>query len=207
MYQDYNDQQLLEFINENNEEALEIIYKKYKPLIYSLSKKFLPYCQNAGLDINDLEQEGMLGLSNAIAHYKDTKDTSFYTFAKTCIERNLISLVVSTKRLKHKILNESVSFDFINREGNVTNLENIFSDDTQNPELLVSNSEENRLLMNKIKLELTDLEIRVFELKYHNFNYREIANLLDKSPKTIDNALQRIKNKIRKILELEGKSS
>ncbi len=203
MYQNYNDQQLLEFVQENNEEALEIIYKKYEPLIHTLAKRFFPYCKNAGLELNDLVQEGMLGLTNAISHYQQTKDTSFYTFAKTCIERKLISLVVSTKRLKHRILNESVSFDFIDSEGNENNLENILFDETQNPELLVFTSEQNRFIMQKIKEELTDLEAQVFELKYHNFNYKEIATLLDKSPKTIDNAIQRVKNKVRKIIQEE----
>ena len=68
-------------------------------------------CKYNGLEINDLIQEGFLGLSNAITHYNENKDTSFYTFAKTCIERRMISLIISTKRLKHKILNESLSLE------------------------------------------------------------------------------------------------
>lgn len=200
-YFDYNDQQLLELVNEANEDALEIIYKKYEPLIHTLAKRFYPHCKNAGLELNDLEQEGRIGLSNAIAHYKENKDVLFYTFAKTCIERKLISMMIATKRLKHKILNESISFDFIDSSGKETNLENIVLDDTKNPESVVFSSEHNRVLMEQIRLQLTDLELQVFELKYHNFNYREIAKLLDKSPKTIDNALQRIKCKVKKIME------
>ena len=168
MYQNYNDQQLLEFIYENQEEALEIIYKKYEPLIHQIAKHFYPYCKNAGLELNDLIQEGMLGLTNAISHYQQTKETSFYTFAKTCIERKIISLVISTKRLKYKILNESISFDSIDEEGNEIHYEKFLFDNTQNPEQLVFSNEQNKDLVEKIKSQLTDFELQVFELMYHN---------------------------------------
>ena len=110
-YRSFNDNELLSYICESNEEANTILFKKYEPLINSLAHKMFKYCKNSGLEVNDLIQEGMLGLNLAINHYDEQKDTTFFTFAKKCIERKMISMIMSTKRLKHKILNESLSLE------------------------------------------------------------------------------------------------
>ncbi|MBQ9181073.1 MAG: sigma-70 family RNA polymerase sigma factor [Bacilli bacterium] len=197
-YKDYNDYELLSYVSENNEEASEILYEKYKPLIEITAKKMIRYCANTGLEVSDLIQEGMVGLSLAINSYKEQKDASFYTYAKMCIDRKIISTVISSKRLKHKILNESLSLEATDNEGNeVYGL--MLSDETLNPEkVLVFNEEENELL-NKTYERLTDFEREVFDLKKSDFSYREIASILDKSPKAIDNALQRIRTKIMEV--------
>ena len=118
-YREYNDYELLNYISENNEEANEILFEKYKPLIVNISNKLYKYCKNKGLELNDLIQEGMLGLNLALKKYDQNKDASFYTYARKCIERKIISLVVSTCRLKHKILNDSVSFEIKTNETDV----------------------------------------------------------------------------------------
>ena len=198
-YRNYNDSELLSYVNES-EEANEIIYKKYEPLINSLARKMYKYCTNSGLELNDLIQEGMLGLSNAITHFSEQKDTTFYTFAKTCIERKIISTIVSTKRLKNKILNESLSLDS-HDEDNSVGLEVFISDNENNPERLIVDNENESELIKTIKLSLTDFENQVFDLKINNFNYKEIAEILDKKPKAIDNALQRIRIKVKEQLK------
>lgn len=199
-YKDYNDNELLFYISENNEDANEIIYKKYEPLITNTAKKFIKSCENAGLELNDFIQEGMLGLSNAIKEFDESKDVTFFTFAKTCIERKMISLAISSKRQKHKILNESLSLEITDEEGNYSNLEYILGDNKNNPENLIINMENQNELIKKASLVLTDFEMQVFELKINDFGYREIAEVLDKEPKAIDNALQRIKVKLKKSL-------
>lgn len=196
-YRNYNDYELLSYISENNEDASEILFKKYEPLIVSISNKMYKYCKNTGLEINDLIQEGMLGLNQAINSFKEQKDTSFYTYAKTCIDRKIISLVVGSKRLKHKILNESLSLELVDEEGNYVQIESILSDDSNNPEKLIINSEQKKELLKNIYSKLTDFETQVFELKVNDFTYKEIASILDKTPKAIDNALQRIRTKIK----------
>ena len=194
-YREYNDYELLSYINEDNEEANNILYEKYRPLIESTSKKIIKYCSNTGLDINDLIQEGMIGLSQAISTFKDTKETSFYTYAKTCIDRKIISIVISSRRLKHKILNESISLETTDDFGN--EIYSLFLEDkNSNPlQILEVNESENELIDKTYKL-LTDFEKEVFDLKKSGFTYKEIASILDKSPKAIDNALQRIRTKI-----------
>ncbi len=198
-YRDYNDNELLSYIAEANEEATEILYKKYQPLIIGYANKMYKGCQGCGIDINDLIQEGMLGLNQAIKNYSEDKNTSFYTFAKTCIERRMLSLVVSSKRQKNKILNESLSLDITVDDGEVLNLEEIIGSDKDEPfQRLLASENEHELLV-KIQAQLTDLENKVFLLKINGFDYIEIGTMLGKSPKSIDNALQRIKNKIRKL--------
>lgn len=194
-YTDYNDNELLSFVYENSEEANEILFKKYEPLIVSIATKMIKYCSSSGFEVSDLVQEGMVALNIAINRYKENKDVTFYTFAKTCIERRLLSIVISTKRLKNKALNESLSIE--NDESYNYFSEFILSSKEDNPETKMINSEIEKELISSIKNSLTDFEFRVFELKINGFNYKEIASILDKDSKSIDNALQRIKNKIK----------
>ncbi|MDD2181448.1 MAG: sigma-70 family RNA polymerase sigma factor [Bacilli bacterium] len=202
-YRNYNDNELVSFVEENHEEAQDILFEKYKPFIVSTANKMQKTCKYNGLEINDLIQEGFLGLTNAIIHFNEQKDTSFYTFAKTCIERRMISLIISTKRLKHKILNESLSLDG-NDDNDIVGLETFLGDSNSDPENVLIYNEEKSELINNIKNKLTDFEEQVFELKINNFNYREIANILDRTPKAIDNALQRIKTKAKEELEIKS---
>lgn len=197
-YTKYNDSELLSYIREQNEEANELMFIKYKPLINSISKKYYPKCSARGLEMSDLIQEGMIGLSYAIISFKDSKDTSFYTYAKTCIERKILSTVLGTERLKNKILNESISFESGNDESNILDF---LGDDSINPEKMVVSRESINELYDLAKKILTDLEEQVFELKASGFNYKEIADILGLEPKMIDNALQRIKNKLKKHME------
>lgn len=193
IYKDLNDFELIAYTNENNEEANNILIKKYEPLINSIATKMLQSCSYLGIDKNDLVQEGMIGLNHAIGYFNEQKDITFYTYAKTCIERCLISYITSAKRLKHKSLNESISFD-TEKDGM---LDCFLKDDTNNPEKVVIGQKETEDLIEIIKTKLTDFEEQVFMLMLSYFTYREIAEVLDKEPKQVDNAMQRIKSKVR----------
>lgn len=199
-YKDYNDNELLSYIAENNEDASEIIYKKYMPLVTKIARKMYQYAGKTGIEVNDLIQEGMLGLSNAIHEYNEEKNTSFYTFAKTCIERKIFTAVTATKRLKHRPLNESLPLEVTRvTDDNLIFLEEIIGDNKGNPENMLLDSENFNEILEFAKKELTDFELQVFELKISDFSYQEIADILDKELKSIDNALQRIKGKLRKL--------
>jgi RNA polymerase sporulation-specific sigma factor len=198
-YKDFNDNELIAYISEHNEEAYEVIFQKYKPFIVGLAKKLIKYCNNLGIDINDLIQEGMLGLNIAINTYNSLKDNIFYTYAKTCIERKMLSLITASRRQKHKILNESLPLESDNDEERLS-LYNLISDDSNNPEVRLLLQEQGSELAKIVNNNLTDLEKQVFELKINGFNYHEIAEILDKDLKAIDNASQRIKNKIKQQL-------
>ncbi|MBE6152234.1 MAG: sigma-70 family RNA polymerase sigma factor [Firmicutes bacterium] len=198
-YRDYNDFELLSYISEKNEEASEVLFEKYRPLINATANRLYYYCKNTGLELNDLIQEGMLGLNLAMTTFNENKETTFYTYAKTCIERKIISLVVSSRRLKHKFLNESLSFEINDEVSQSFIHEKNLEDNSYNPEEILVNSESLEELIKTVSSHLTDFEIQVFELKLNGFDYKEIAEILDKDTKSIDNALQRIKTKIKKI--------
>lgn len=199
-YKNYNDYELLNYIAEGNEDANNIIIKKYEPLINKIAVKMLPYCKNNGLEKSDLMQEGMIGLNHAIDRYQERENILFYTYAKTCIERKIISVIISANRSKNKILNESISYD-----DDENSLLKFVKSNEPSPEEEILNIELEETLLSKIKAILTDLEEQVFELLISGFKYKEIAEILDKDQKSIDNAKERIKSKIRKLLDDKNK--
>ncbi len=200
-YRELNDNEILSYIENNDDEAIKIIYEKYKPLINKIATNlFIKYCKNTSLELSDLVQEGMIALNNAIHNYQESKDILFYTYAKTCIERKIISAVITARRQKQQVLNESISYEInINEDGQ--KLEELIKDFTTNPENILIDMENSKELMEKIEDALTPFELQVLQLKLDGFDYREIASIIDKQPKNIDNAIQRIKIKIKKILE------
>ena len=195
-YSNYNDYELLDFIYEGNEEANNIILEKYDPLISSIATKMLKYCRNSGLDYNDLRQEGFIGFNYAISHFTEEKNTVFYTYVKKCIERKIISTVIAATRLKHKALNDAMSFDADDKI-----LDRKFKSDSSNPLYIVENAELEEEIIRKVKKKLTNLEEQVFELMINDFNYKEIADILDKDSKAIDNAIQRIRIKVKEVMK------
>lgn len=199
-YKNFNDFELISYVKENNEEANNILYEKYKPIINKIAYKMIKYCQYNGLDINDLTQEGYYGLSLAIEKFNDTMDNTFYTYATTCIERKMISSIIGANRQKHKFLNESFPIETFDDNNDYVEIQSLLMDNTSNPENIILENENQMQLIKKIEEQLTDFETTVFELKISNFSYKEIAEILDKDPKSIDNAIQRIKSKIKKEL-------
>lgn len=189
---EYNDSEIVFLIRDGDEESSSILFKKYEPYIKSVVSKMAKYCNNTGIDENDLFQEGMLGLNNAIRTFDDSRDTIFYTYAKHCIERSIISAIVATKRLKHKALNDSIVLDDTDRT-------DIFV--SASPENVLIENESETELFNSIRSKLTGFEEQVFLLKVSGLNYKEIAEILDKDSKAIDNALQRVKLKVKDILK------
>ena len=166
-YAELNDNELIYYINEHDDEANNIIIKKYEPLIASIATRIINNCPYLGLEKNDLIQEGMIGLNHAIGYYNEQKDITFYTYAKTCIERRLISTAISAQRLKHKNLNDSISFD--SDDGS---LDFILKDDSTNPENILVEDENTEELISLIKEKLTDFENDVFDLLISYFNYK-----------------------------------
>ncbi len=198
MYEDITDNELLDKVSDN-EIATETLFEKYKPLITGIAKKIYYSRKVNGIEIGDIIQEGMVGFSIAISTYNEKEEASFYTFARMCILRRILSSINAANTKKHQILNESISVENISEDPSTK--ENIFSDYESNPERLLIAGENTRELMKKIETVLTNFECEVFELKTAGFNYKEIAEILDKEPKSIDNAINRIKTKVSKYLK------
>jgi RNA polymerase sporulation-specific sigma factor len=199
-YKDYNDYELLYLICEQNEDAYEILYKKYRPVVEIKAKKYYRYACNKGLDYNDLVQEGLIGLSEAIRDFKINKNVRFSTFANLCIDRQISTALLGANRKKHKILNESLSLNEAYANNDTVLMDFIDDKGENDPSNYIIQVEAESETYNRIKQELTEFEKQVFDLKVKGFDYKEISTLLGKSYKSIDCAIQRIKSKFRKIL-------
>ena len=171
------------------EEALEIIYDELNPFVKSMGLRYFL----AGADRDDVIQEGMIALFFAIQSYDEKKGCEFVTFAKKCIDLRIKSAVKNSLRKKHSPLNDSIS---IEDENAGVVLPVVF-----NPEETIINNESYEKLMVDLKNELSAFEYSVLCLLNFGLSYKEIASSMDKEPKVVDNAIQRIKTKVRKMLE------
>lgn len=200
-YDDYSDSQLLDLICEASEEAKDILYEKYKYVIDIAVKKYVKVASILGIDYNDLYQEALVGFADSINNYREGKDASLVTFITLCVERRLQVCLIKAGRLKNKFLNESLSLDHTYEDGKLPLIEVISDNSNNDPLENITKEEDLNELVSKIKEVLSDREYEVYALLVSGLNYKEIASLLDQEPKQVDNAIQRIKNKVKKILE------
>lgn len=199
-YKDVNDNELLFMIKENDEYAKEIVLDKYKYIIDILMKKYSNMAWTLGIDKNDLYQESLIGFFDAINNYRDDKNASLATFITLCVERKIKSYLKSANRLKNKIMFESLSLEHTYEQFKQP-LMYVLSDESENDPLTNIEADESaEELLEQAKEVLSDNENEVLSLMIHGLDYIEIATLLDKNPKQIDNTRNRIRTKIRKIL-------
>lgn len=200
-YDDYQDEELLSMIQEESDDAKDIMYEKYKYILDIIVKKYMPMASHFGILRSDLYQEGVIGFTDAIHNYRDNKDASIARFITVCVERRVQGALLKASRLKNKIMNESLSLEHTYDQFKMP-LMDILSDQHENDPLENMTKEEDyKELVSKIKEELSDKEYEVFSLMVSGLGYVEIATILDQTPKQIDNAIQRIKTKVKKIIE------
>lgn len=192
-YQKLADEELIQKLREGDERIMDYILEKYKPLVLrKANAMFL-----IGGDTDDLIQEGMIGLFKAIRDYRSDRETSFFHFAELCINRQLYSAVEASNRKKHVPLNTYESFYSQTTEEGKSLAETLLTDQMDDPEQLVIEQENFTAFWEQLREQLSALERQVLDAYLEGKNYRQIAEELGKSPKTIDNALSRIKGKIR----------
>ena len=196
-----DDYELLYLISEDSEEATDDIFKKYEPVVNIYAKRYSHLVEGKGIDFNDLYLEGLIGINSAIKNYKDQKDIKFSTFVFTCIKRKIITAVKNANRKKHSILNESYSIDYHNEEDDKNGFQNLISDTSGNIEDLLVSKEESKLFNKMINNELTEFEKQVYDLRINGFSHTEICKLLNKTPKSVEAVLYRIRVKLRNILD------
>lgn len=198
-FEKMKDEELIERIRKEDKRALDYLMEKYKNLVRQKARRLFLM----GGDREDLIQEGMIGLYKAIRDYVPGREASFYSFANLCIDRQIYSAIKASNRQKNLPLNTYISFsdaDFVENDAK----ESIFGNNQLNPEKLVIDKESIDVLEYKLVRHLSSFEKKVFELFNEGKKYTEIAEELQKSPKSIDNALQRIKTKLNQtLLELE----
>lgn len=197
-YEQMTDEQLIRNLRKGDGNIIDYIMEKYKNLV----RKEANAMYLLGGENDDLIQEGMIGLFKAVQDYDVELETSFFSFAKLCITRQIYSAIEASRRKKHSPLNSYISLYETNEEQGPL-METMAASRESNPEELLVGREYVELLEMKLEESLSGLENRVLYLHLLGTDYRTIARLLDKSPKTIDNALQRIKGKAEKILMAE----
>lgn len=197
-YRELNDNELVYLCAENNEDAMNLIVNKYKNCILMILKEYLKEYNIIGVEVADLYQEGLIGLIHAIHSYNPTRDVLFYTYANACIRTSLMSAIRQTFRQKNRILNYSYSLDKI-FEDSGDNFYEILKDESYEPNKLLLSSEDENELINKLKSKLSKSELAIFELRLKGLSNGEIASLIDKDTKYIENSLFRIKRKYKEL--------
>ena len=197
-YRELNDNELIYLCNENNEDAINLIINKYKSCIITILKEYLKEYNIIGIEISDLYQEGLIGLLHAIETFDKDKEVLFYTYACTCIRTNIISAIRLTFKQKNRILNNSYSLDKLFNES-TTNYYEIFKDMSQEPNKLLIDEEELEELVNKLKKKLSKMECDILDLKLKGLKNTEIAVLLDKNKKFVENTMFRITKKYKEL--------
>lgn len=204
MYTEENDYEINYLISENNEAAKEVVYKKYKPIIEMKASKFKNYVESRGYDYNDLIQEGMMGLSKAIKDFSEKKNTQFSSFANLCIDRHISSFIRNIDRDKHKLLNNSISIDTTYNSIGKPLIEILLDNKNVDPEETFIKFEDQTELYSQIKESLTDSENEVFDLRIQGFSYKEIADILGITEKSVGGSITRIRNKVNNIIKKRG---
>lgn len=192
-YQELSDEQLIRKLREGDSKIMDFILDKYKPLVRKKSNAMYLI----GGDTDDLIQEGMIGLFKAIRDYDESKEASFYHFAELCINRQIYSAIEASNRKKHAPLNSYISFYSDSNEDGVAVEDLLGADFLSNPEEVVIAQESQEILLHKLRAKLSKFEQNVLDDYLSGMNYQQIAEKMGKSPKAIDNALQRIKGKMK----------
>ena len=197
-YDRMTDEQLLCDYKNGNQEIMDYLMVKYKSMVRKKARAMYLL----GGENEDLIQEGMIGLFKAVQDYDVDQEASFFSFARLCVTRQLYSAIEASNRKKHSPLNSYISL-YEREDGEGSLIDMMESEHETNPEELLVSQEHAKSLEERLEKDLSELERRVLYLHLMGTDYKTIAKLLDRSPKTIDNALQRIKGKMQRILEKE----
>ena len=189
--QNLPDEELCALAASGNRMAEELIVTRYTRLVRTCARPFFL----VGGDSEDLTQEGMVGLIKAVREYDGSKDASFRTFAEVCIRNRLYSVLRASARDKHKALNQSVSLDTPDFDSNsyTSGPSNMAQ---RNPEDDMIDREHTAALLSGVRKQLSEFEAKILEYYLDGLSCREIAETVGKAPKSVDNAVQRIRRKV-----------
>ena len=191
-YQNLKDEELIEQLRLGDTKIMDFILDKYKPLV----RKKANAMYLIGGDTDDLIQEGMIGLFKAIRDFSKEKESSFFHFAELCISRQIYTAVEASNRKKHAPLNTYISLYSGTNEDGVVLADSLMAGLEENPEQMMIDQENMALFWEQLKECLSKLEREVLDYYLAGLNYQQIAEQMEKSPKSIDNALHRIKEKL-----------
>ncbi len=191
---------LIKLAKNGDAQASEQLLNNYKQLVSSVARHYFL----VGGDQDDLNQEGMIALYKAIGTYDESKHVSFSAYAKTLIEHNVINAIKSDSSLKNSMLNQSFTLNnqgFVSYDDEDDGVMFLVPSNKQSPENLILSDEGTKDIAREIKKVLSDYELKVLKLYLKGLNYNDIAAAIDATPKSVDNALNRIKNKLQFLKE------
>ena len=192
-YDKIKDEELIFRFKQGETEILDYLMEKYKTMVRKKARAMFLI----GGDNDDLIQEGMIGLFKAVRDYQPEKEASFQTFARICVDRQIYNAIQNSNRQKHQPLNSYISLSQEDGE-NEEHLPDMW---VENPESIIIDQENVRDLEQEITCTLSPMENQVLDYYLDGNGYTEIAKIMGKTPKSIDNALQRIRGKIKEQLE------
>ena len=192
-YDGIKDEELISRFKNGESEILDYLREKYKNMVRKKARTMFLI----GGENDDLIQEGMIGLFKAVRDYQPDRDAAFQTFASICVDRQIYNAIQSSNRQKHQPLNSYISLS----EQDGENEEHLGDNWGENPESIIIDQENVQDLEQEITATLSPMENQVLEYYLAGNGYGEIAQIMGKTPKSIDNALQRIRIKIREQLE------
>ena len=192
----YSDDELVYYLNDKNEIAQDEIYNKHKNIIDIYLNKYRRVFYALNIDLEEARQEANLGFSYAIYNYDEEKEATLSTFINLCVDRRLRKLIRSYETMKNKIISETVSLNNTNSD---FNLEDIIGDEKYEPLRKLEGIDTLKYINSEVKNILSNNELEVYNLLIQDMNYQEIADKLNKTPKQIDNTIQRIRIKLKNI--------
>lgn len=188
-YRNLNDFELVYMVSED-EDSLNVILKKYKPIVESLAFSYVKQYYFLKLEVEDLVQEGMLGLSAAVWKFRPDKDILFYTYALLFIKRSMLHYIRKCNSGKNKILDFARSFEFLENE--------LVSLDMDPFSVLEDQNLNSKIILFKHSLEFSDS--LVFDLKLSGFSYNEISSLLEIPKVIVSRRLASVRKKLKNYL-------
>ncbi len=200
-FKDRSDEELVAQAKNGNNRAQEYLISKYENFVKAKAKSYFLI----GADKEDIYQEGMIGLYKAIRDFNPEKSTSFKSFAEICVIRQIITAIKTATRQKHIPLNTYISLNkpIYEEESERTLLDVLAGLKISDPQELMISKEQMDYIEGKISKVLSGLELEVLTSYLDGKSYQEIATDLERHSKSIDNALQRVKRKLEKCLDLK----
>ncbi len=201
-YAEMNDEALAAAAKEGDREAERSLVIRFMPLVRLKSRPYFLI----GADSADLVQEGAIGLCSAIRDFDPERNVSFRAYAEVCITNNVLAAIKRASRKKHLPLNNSISLDKpigTDEENKETLADRLNAASEGNPEEIALRHESELRLTKIMEEQLTELETNVLTLFLNGRSYKQIADELGRSPKAVDNALQRVKKKVAGLLAEE----
>ena len=192
-----SDEELVSLASSGDDRAFDRLLDKYRLFVLNKSKSYFI----AGADNDDIVQEGMIGLFKAVRDFHSERGVSFKTFAEICITRQILTAVKNSTRQKHAPLNSYISLNKTigDDESGSTLMDTIDCDININPESIMLSREKADAIESKVNESLSGFELLVLSYYLQGLSYAKISQAIGKDPKSVDNALQRIKKKLEKI--------